>query len=202
MEFKDLSRDFRKYHSNSLNVALHLLTTPLALLSLLRIVAFGLGAAWVSAICALYCMALVPRLPGPMWVANTVCMATLSWAAINLVQWAPLTSTLMLAVGYFGQDLAHWMTGEATFQSTYIQKGLEGVIRDMAEHTFYLLPLVLDACLHLDQLPLFSWVVAYNKVLRTKLDGPDMKTHMATIVRYDPSVPSLPCSQPIQSYHA
>ena len=134
--------------------------------------------------------------------AATACMVTLSWAATSHVQWAPITSSLMMAVGYFGQDLAHWMTGQATFQSTYIQKGLEEVIRDMAEHTFYLLPLVLDACLHLDHLPLFSWVVAYNKVLRTKLDGPDMKTHMATIVRYDPSVPSLPCSQPIQNYHA
>ena len=183
IEFEDLSRDFRKYHSNSLNVTLHLITTPIALLSLLRMVAHGMGAAWVTAICTLYCMALLPRLPRPMWMANTACMAALGWAATSLVQWAHLSSALMLAVGYFGQDVVHWMTGEATFQSTYIKKGLEGVIRDMAEHTFYLLPLVLDACLHLDQLPLFSWVVAYNKVLRTKLDGPHMSKRMSTIVR-------------------
>jgi hypothetical protein len=55
-------------------------------------------------------------------------------------------------VGYFGQGVSHWATGEATFQSSY-QQGEHGeeltVTADfwsqLLEHTYYLIPLVIDA---------------------------------------------------------
>lgn len=64
-------------------------------------------------------------------------------------------SLAAVAIGYLGQDAAHYLTGEQTFQSTYSSGGggiLPSSLESTAEwaatfsgHTFFLLPLTADA---------------------------------------------------------
>jgi hypothetical protein len=58
-----------------------------------------------------------------LWVANTAWLAALATIALLLAPTFALMDILKLAAAaYVGQEAAHLITGEKTFQSTYIVK--------------------------------------------------------------------------------
>lgn len=142
--FAALCKGFRPHHTSTLNVLLHLITSPLgiyAALAALNLATQG----YAGAVTAVYCLSLLPLLPLGIWAANSVAMAALAFAAAAL----PLTYTAagaLLAVGYVGQELAHYVSGESTFQSTYQRKS--NFLLLLLEHTYFLMPLCIDAAVH------------------------------------------------------
>merc|ERR1740121_352510 len=114
---------------------------------------------------ALYCLMLLLHIPIGIWLVNTAAMALCSWLAAR----SGLTlygSLGLLAVSYFGQDVAHWLTGEPTFQSSYMENA--GWKALLLQHTYYLLPCVLDAIPHMETGFLF-WLVASNNVVFNRI---------------------------------
>ena len=71
-----------------------------------------------------------------------------------------ISSLVLIVVAYGGQDLAHYVTGEKTYQSSYSDGGqidltnLDFWISQFYEHCFYLLPLCADLVLRPLQLDL------------------------------------------------
>eukprot|EP00051_Salpingoeca_urceolata_P012576 m.155579 g.155579 ORF g.155579 m.155579 type:complete len:639 (-) comp17535_c1_seq1:32-1948(-) len=149
IDFVGVSEDFHKFHQNPVNVALHLLTSPLGVLGFFSLVlraSGGVGGS-LNALVAVYLLSLAPILAVETLVVTAVLTVVLANQARALrLSW--LASAVVLACGYFGQDLSHYVTGEQTYQSTYEGDitGNFGHFATMAtEHVYLLLPLVLDS---------------------------------------------------------
>lgn len=85
---------------------------------------------------------------------------------------------------YFGQDVAHFLTCEPTFQSSYTKGNPASIwIPKLCLHTFFLIPLVIDAAYELECggfMFFFWWMMPKNLVVKGKFksakDLADLKT--------------------------
>lgn len=163
-----MSSEFRTCHREALNAALHLVTTPLGLLCFLSLL-WRVSPALTVALVATYLVSLLVVLPRRLWAVTALVVAPLlyvSWA----LEFGLLESLAGLAVCYLGQDLAHHLTGEPTFQSRY-EKHLSWV-RQFLGHTYYLLPLCLDAAWHARAgEALLIWLTPRSGLLRVRLNA-------------------------------
>jgi uncharacterized membrane protein YGL010W len=139
--FQGLASAFRACHREPLNAVLHLLTTPLGLLCFLSLL-WRVDPAAPLALVAAYLVSLLVVLPWRLWAVTALVLALLLYMSWDLALGLP-ASLAGLAICYFGQDLAHYLTGEPTFQSGYEKR--PSWLRQLLEHTYYLLPLCLDA---------------------------------------------------------
>ena len=165
--WSDLCKGFLRCHRRPLNVALHLVTTPLCFVGLYAAVGSFSVAALIglvvvqSVLAAVFCPLLLS-------LAHAVVLVGLATVAITLSM-GPWVGVLCLVVGYFGQDLAHWIVGERTFQSTYRNES-NWLIR-LIEHTVLLMPVLMAIATRWRQSPL-RMLVARKAVLTTKLSEP------------------------------
>jgi uncharacterized membrane protein YGL010W len=141
VSYPRLSAAFRAHHRHPVNVALHLVTTPLGAVAALRLLSLahpllGLGAAGA------YALSLAPFVPRATLARTLVLMAPIAWASLRLHTGLALTAGL-LALAYVAQDLAHALVGERTLQGDYDARA--PWLRQFAEHTYFLLPLCADA---------------------------------------------------------
>ena len=132
-------KDFRKTHSKTLNILLHMCLTPLGISSFL----------WfcgdlANMVMSIYIITLSPLFPWGillrLWVITCIVISfslLLSTFIDDLK-----TATCMITLSYFGQDFAHWISGENTYQSTYQKSPF--FLQKLLVHTYYLLPLTLD----------------------------------------------------------
>lgn len=167
---------FSATHLNPLNVALHTITTPLCLFGLLAVVAsFSVIAAVVAAVA--YGLAVLPFVPKLVGLANTLAIAGLT---MGVVEWQPgwILGVVFLAVGYVGQEVAHWITREKTLQSTYM--GTSRWISELTLHTFFLLPLVLATSPRGNRI-WFAPFVQRLAVIKTRLEQPEHQAALAAI---------------------
>ena len=138
-DWVQLCQDFLRCHRRPLNVALHIVTTPLSLFGFLAIVnRIQESGAIAVAVCYLVLVAfMVPRIT---FAATTAfCLAL---TALVVIVSPPLTIGIVaLVIGYFGQESAHWLTGENTLQSKYIKK--QKWLRSLIQHTLLLVPALL-----------------------------------------------------------
>lgn len=115
LTFDDVRTRFRPFHQNSLNVAMHLLTTPLGILAVLCLTNFATGGPLTTAaLTTVYCLSLCTQLSLGLWAANSAVSALLvalsafgPFAALG-----PWSLVGLIVVSYVGQDAAHWITGE------------------------------------------------------------------------------------------
>src|SRR5262245_56992940 len=140
----ELSSEFRACHREALNIALHLVTTPLGLLCLLSLL-WRASPAVTVAVVAAYIVSLMLVLPSRLWAVTSLSFALLVFMAWGF-ELGLLESLVGLAVSYLGQDLAHRLTSESTFQSRYERR--PSWLGLFLEHTYHLLPLCLDAAWH------------------------------------------------------
>jgi len=166
-QFQALSSPFRACHREALNVALHLVTTPLGLLFFLSLVWRASPAATVS-LAAAYLGTLLFLLPRRLWAVTALVVALLLIVTWRL-ELGPLESLAGLVLCYLGQDLAHRLTGESTFQSRY--EGRPSWLSQFLEHTFYLLPLCLDAARHARAAAALAWLTPRSGLLRARLSA-------------------------------
>lgn len=140
MNYAELRAEFREYHRHPLNVGLHLISTPLGLIMAVRLGAFFDPLACAIAL-AVYTLSLAFFVPFATWLRTASLLALISWAGMNW-ELEPLAAGAILVASYFGQDLAHAITGESTFESSY--RRTASWLRRFAEHTYFLLPLCAD----------------------------------------------------------
>ena len=145
VEWSALASDFRSFHTHPLNVALHLVTTPAALIGGTVLLAHYCGQAMAVAVHIVWMLLIIPSTPSPLWVTSAavhtlVCLVA-AQASLSTIQ-----SVILLVVGYFMQDVAHLLTCEPTFQSSY--QGSVGWLWRLLQHTLHLVPLCVDACWH------------------------------------------------------
>lgn len=178
--FREMAAEFRACHSNPVNVALHFVTTPGGIMGGLGLINATQGSpAMSSVLTALYALALVAQLPLRLWAVNTCLLAALAVGAV-LLNLTMIQAAVLLLVSYIGQELAHIITSEVTYQSTYIQKS--GGFQQLLMHTYYLLPLCLDAACHCNAGSV--WFVSHNDVLTCKLEAPEEKEAMKTVTNW------------------
>lgn len=170
------SSAFHACHRRPLNVLLHGLTTPLGSWATLEL-ADAVHPILPTTLALLAVLSLVGRVPRRLWVATAV-----AWSALAaLAAWTALPWTLALGAvvaAWVGQELAHVVTGERTFQSTY--QGRRGWLAALADHTLLLLPLVLEALWRVRD-PALRAVVARAQVWRATLDAPSERAATATL---------------------
>lgn len=177
MSFVEMASDFNAYHKNALNVALHLVTTPAGYVGVLALVALQFGSEVAESVAAIYALALFFSMPLRLWLATCAFLvgiaALTTRAGLNL---GVPASFALIAFSYVGQDVSHWLTGEQTFQSTYMKNS--GWMGQLMQHTFFLLPCVLGAIPHMDNTFLY-WLVASDFVVYNKIEKPADRAKLA-----------------------
>ncbi|MEL6106499.1 MAG: methyltransferase [Planctomycetota bacterium] len=161
-----LCGEFLKCHRRPLNVALHLLTTPAALFGVNALIweVHPIALITFIGLQAILVTALTPTSVALIHGAVVTAIAALAaWTSPGI-----MIGIVALVGGYFGQDLAHWIAGEKTFQSTYIRK--RGWLAQFIEHTVLLLPVILVIAGRWKESP-FRILVQRKAILKTKLTG-------------------------------
>jgi len=184
--FDAVAEEFRPFHRNSINVLGHLVTTPLGLVMMLGGVNAVCGTPDGSAgfaVTLVYCLSLLGRVRPGMWMLTTVLSAGLSLAAsvYSARGLTGLQALLGLAMAYVLQDASHRLTGEATFEGSYMGKG--DWLGKFVEHNYFLFPLVLDAVWNMDE-SFFSWVLTHNYVLFTKVEDAEERSKLDMIAKW------------------
>lgn len=121
--FETLSGEFIKYHQDPTNVLLHLITTPLGFIGALSIFrkVFNSSSPAVT-LCGVYLLSLLPEVSNGI-LAGTTLLCIFVILASRYLKLNFFVALAFVIAGYFLQDIAHTMTGEKTFQSTYSAGG-------------------------------------------------------------------------------
>lgn len=147
VEFKMSSRwstqsaAFLQCHQTFVNATLHVITTPLGLFGLAMLLT-ELHPAVAVGVAVLYTGVLLVQIPARLALASGALTIGLSLVAtmVDAPWWAGL---IVLGAATLLQEVAHWISGEPTFQSTYIKE--QGAPAQWVLHSFWVLPLVLQA---------------------------------------------------------
>ncbi len=141
-KINNLSNNFNKYHRDNVNVFIHLITTPLSILEITSIINKITGHTIIAKIlCIFYCISLIYKdLP-----FNVICITSYILANIIIfsqkIKMKYLYNIIIFIIGYLIQDLSHYITGEQTYQSSYVNNYEYNEL--LFEHTYYLLPLII-----------------------------------------------------------
>lgn len=163
VNFMKSAEKFARFHQDDVNVAFHLLTTPLGFVGAVAIgIKLARGSALpVSLLLVLYAGSLLVHFPvadgeipsgwsstlSPRWlVFETIAVllgVLVAACQVALLNW--FFPIMCLVVGFFGQDLAHWYTREETFLNAYTACASSGTdwLAMFYEHCYYLIPLCL-----------------------------------------------------------
>lgn len=178
MSFRCLSTSFHDCHRHPLNVALHLVTTPLGIFAGLLLLA-RLHPLAPPLVVAAYLVSLRKSLPTRLWARTALCLAPLSYLP-GLIDVGPFAPVGLLCAAYFGQDLAHFLTGEATFQRSYARSPTR--FSRLLEHTYFLLPLCLDAARRADVVDaVLTWFTPHTGLARARLVSPGDLADLQTL---------------------
>eukprot|EP00045_Choanoeca_perplexa_P007940 m.72844 g.72844 ORF g.72844 m.72844 type:complete len:682 (-) comp14286_c0_seq1:136-2181(-) len=144
---------FAQFHQDPANIAAHMITTPLGFVAAVCIFNRLTNTAGIGAmIASFYVLALIPVVSPAVFYGTAITTAIIILAAARL-KLSVIMSLVLLIISYFLQDLAHYLTGEATFQSTYSAGGhvdfanLELWASMFYEHVYFLLPLCVEVAL-------------------------------------------------------
>eukprot|EP00948_MAST-09A_sp_MAST-9A-sp1_P002030 g2030.t1 len=117
--FAKVCGEFRPFHTHSLNVVGHLITTPLCFLAIFLLVGSGLSTPFVS----LYIISLLGKLPERYFCLTAVTLTGLWILSVYMELHHSVTffqAGLLFIASYIGQDLLHVACCEQTYQSTYM----------------------------------------------------------------------------------
>ena len=122
-EFIALSSKFSAYHKDPINIALHFITTPLGFFGFLSLIMSVMQSTSAAAVLSLvFIVSLMASVPVGAFV-GTLLLTVLCLLAARQAKLRPVASLLVIAAAYVLQDLAHVITGEKTYQSSYSAGG-------------------------------------------------------------------------------
>lgn len=149
--YRSISAGFGSCHLDPVNVALHLVTTPLGMIGAFSLLHnYTQSSSAGLALAAVYLLSLLPTVPNGVFLGT----AALCGIIILLAKYLKLSLPVALVVivcGYLVQDMAHLATGEPTFQSSYSNGGQVCSFVDrtlfLSSFHFYMLDIMLFSCL-------------------------------------------------------
>lgn len=147
-KFNKLSNNFNEYHNNNLNIFIHLLTTSLTIFELILTINKVSNNTHISKIISFIYLISLPYYDLPF---NVICLTSYSLAMLVIISEKIKTKFLynigLFIIGYLMQDFSHYITNEATYQSSYINSKLNSnsIANLFIEHTYYLLPLIISS---------------------------------------------------------
>ena len=122
MPWDQLTAGFRAHHQHALNVALHLTTTPVAIVGATMCAAHFVPLPFIVGFHSAWAIVLACMVPSLLWVASAglqalMCLMALHWHASSGS--GPVGAALTFVGAYLAQEGAHILTCEATFQVSY-----------------------------------------------------------------------------------
>lgn len=157
---------FHACHRREVNVAMHFVTTSLGLLGAIAVI-HSLSGMAATVLVAAYALSLFLFVPPRVALVSTATLAGLLVAAF-IVNLGVVPGLVLVALAYGAQDLAHKIADEPTYQSGYM--GKKSWAWKLAEHTYLLLPLVLETAARTQRRPL-AFLVPPNRVHATGLES-------------------------------
>jgi hypothetical protein len=144
--YNNLSNNFNLYHNNNINIFIHLITTPLSLLELISIInKLSNNALLIKSLSLIYCISLAyNNIPFNVLYLTSYAISIIVVIS-SKIKIKLLYNILLFIVGYLAQDLSHYLTNEATYQSSYISQKSQDFVKNLTEHTYYLLPLIITS---------------------------------------------------------
>lgn len=186
--YQEVENGFLKHHRSTLNVLLHLLTTPLGIslgLALVaKVVAPGLHVALGLAIVYVASLPLA-RVPLKLVALTAVLMCAVGRAADILAIHSfvkPMHLICGLLIATLLQEVAHMITGESTYESSYSKQS--GAVLQLVKHTYLLMPLILSAIANMRGSFLSLFFVRPNYVRLTKLESKEEKALLDSISQW------------------
>lgn len=147
-KFNKLSNNFNEYHNNNINIFIHLITTSLTIFELILTINKVSNNTHISKIISFIYLISLPYYDLPF---NVICLTSYSLAMLVIISEKIKTKFLynigLFIIGYLMQDFSHYITNEATYQSSYINStlNLNSIANLFIEHTYYLLPLIISS---------------------------------------------------------
>lgn len=147
-KFNKLSNNFNEYHNDNLNIFIHLLTTPLTIFELILTINKVSKNTHISKIISFIYLISLAYYDLPF---NVICLTSYTLAMLVVISEKIKTKLLynigLFIIGYLMQDFSHYITNEATYQSSYINSTLNSnsIANLFIEHTYYLLPLIISS---------------------------------------------------------
>lgn len=180
--YGQLREGFLKFHQNESNIMLHLLTGGLGILGTCCLVyrCSNRSLGTMALLMALYVVSLVGAVPLELVLSVLVFLMAIVMPTVKAIDLGVAWSVVIIVLAYVGQDAAHFVTGEQTFQSSYTDADVltsfsnaTTWINNFSEHTFFLLPLTVDAAvpllpppvrsLFLGGLPTPAWLLSLQE---------------------------------------
>jgi len=168
---------FSEYHTHPLNIFIHLFTTPLCIASATALALQVVDQSLVHWTIGFYIFSLSLYLPSSIWVLNSLASYVILHIAEKMAsEFSIMGLSMTFLVNYFGQDLAHHIVNEPTYQSSY------NSINMFLEHTYFLLPLVIDVAVE-NKLweQIMEYYVLRSHVFHTNVNDGNIKSDMKEI---------------------
>jgi uncharacterized membrane protein YGL010W len=121
-DYSILSAKFSKYHKNDLNILLHFVTTPLGFLGAFGFVRCMTNSSTLNVFIVMVYLTSLFHLPLGTFLGTCLISCFLLFFCRKL-KLGMYSSLLFLVLGYTLQDVAHFITGEETFQESYSAGG-------------------------------------------------------------------------------
>ena len=178
--FQDLAVRFRAYHTNSLNVALHMVTTVGIIAALVLMVNHPAVTQqhFQIAVGAYVASLLVTLGDIKLWVATWAMMAGLAAFAYIAPALATYDALKLMGFAYIGQELAHRHWREDLPRTP---GRLLSLPRAPSSSTPTSYSLCIDALVNMKATSFAEWIVAHNYVVRCKLENSADKAARKTI---------------------
>jgi uncharacterized membrane protein YGL010W len=144
--YDKLSNKFNEYHSNDINIFIHLITTPLLIFETAYFINKITKMVLITKIMGfIYCISLTYYdLPYNVNCITSYILANLIIIS-QYIKIKHLHNLIIIVSAYLIQYLSHFMTGEQTYLNSYIN--ISGYASMFIEHTYYILPLVITSSL-------------------------------------------------------
>jgi hypothetical protein len=119
--YLSLANDFSKFHLSPVNVAMHMITTPLGVLGLLCLVrGMSNSTSLVATFMLMYIISLSSSLSVGSFV-GTVALCGILLLTARKINFSFVLCVVCIGIAYGLQDAAHYITGEQTFQASYTE---------------------------------------------------------------------------------
>lgn len=144
-DFVSVWSEFKKYHTKPLNIGMHIVTSGIGMIAVLGTCNhFFSGNAIVSFVC-LYNVTLLHKLPIVLWCVQTLSTHMMVWI-VMCTNMTLLCFGIMLTLSVCLQEVAHWITNETTYMSSYSNRSGYAWFITYTNHVYYLLPCILTSC--------------------------------------------------------
>ena len=134
--YKNIKREFNKYHNSTINILLHIFTTHLGIYGFINLISIWKTSYFLIVIYLIFILLNIP-------IYLSICTCSFIIYSLNCSSIDINTCISFICFSYIFQELSHIICSEPTFESSYLNK-YNVDLNKMLKHNLLLLPLVQD----------------------------------------------------------